>query len=464
MKRVGKPVFFVILVLVLALSVLSFVGIHTQYGDIKTTRIKGARDILWGLDIGGGVEATFTVAEDATAEDMVQARNVLEKRLLLSKLSDYEIYTDAAAGTVIVRFPWNDTLDYTLEGMLGYLGTPAVLTFKEGIEIDPMTGQLMSDAEGTVILTGDSVKNAEVKTYYNENTGQYDPIIEISMDKAGTAEFEAITERLLGQQISVWMDETLVAAPSVGEVIKDGRTGIGGFQSFAEAQQVANSINSGALPVTLNVESYYTITPALGQNAKMALVIFGVAAALFLALLLLVRYRAAGLAAIVALLGQGALTLAGMTGFFADIPGLTINFPAVAGALFAIGLGIYANVLLAERMKDELQDGKSIGGAITAGLSKTTKTVLAANGLILLLLLLVMGAFDVSGNFLNTLLKPFFFFTSGRHNAFYSFAYAGMIGILANIVMNTVANRFMLRSLAEQRKLRKAWYFGGERE
>ena len=108
MKRVKKPVFFIIAALILALTYTSVFGVYTQNGDTKNTWIKGAGDIRWGIDIRGGVEATFSPVDgvEATAEQLEAAKAIIELRMVSKSITDYEIYTDEANDKIIVRFPW----------------------------------------------------------------------------------------------------------------------------------------------------------------------------------------------------------------------------------------------------------------------------------------------------------------------------------------------------------------------
>lgn len=108
MRRVKKPVFFIVLILIAALVYTSLFGVYGQNGDFKLTYIKGAGDIRWGIDIRGGVDATFTPADDydATAEEMEAASQVIRTRLVAKGITDYEVYTDTAKDRIIVRFPW----------------------------------------------------------------------------------------------------------------------------------------------------------------------------------------------------------------------------------------------------------------------------------------------------------------------------------------------------------------------
>ena len=139
MKRVKKPVFFVVALLILALVYTSLFGVYGQRGDFKETYIKGAGDIRWGIDIRGGVEATFSPAGDvkATATELDSAKAIIETRMVSTNITDYEIYTDAANNRIIVRFPWKSgEANFDPEAAIEELSATAMLTFREGMEYE----------------------------------------------------------------------------------------------------------------------------------------------------------------------------------------------------------------------------------------------------------------------------------------------------------------------------------------
>lgn len=113
MKRVPKPVFFVVALLILAFSFTAIFGISYYTGDNKTTVLKGISDIRWGIDIRGGVEATFKPAGDvdATDEQLESAKSIIELRMVSQGITDYELYADAKSDRIIVRFPWKEDSD-----------------------------------------------------------------------------------------------------------------------------------------------------------------------------------------------------------------------------------------------------------------------------------------------------------------------------------------------------------------
>lgn len=141
MKRVKKPVFFVVALLILALVFTSLFGVYGQNGDFKVTYIKGAGDIRWGIDIRGGVEATFSPADgvEATTEELNAAKEIIETRMVSNSITDYEIYTDPTNNRIIVRFPWrSDEENFDPEEAINELAATAQLTFREGMEYESM--------------------------------------------------------------------------------------------------------------------------------------------------------------------------------------------------------------------------------------------------------------------------------------------------------------------------------------
>lgn len=133
MKRVAKPVFFIVLAVILAFTGIVFFGVHTQYGDFTNTIIRGVSDIRWGIDIRGGVDVTFTSPADydATDEEVDAAKSIVETRLVANNITDYEVYVDYNSDKIIVRFPWQAEDDsFDPEAAVKELGATALLTFR----------------------------------------------------------------------------------------------------------------------------------------------------------------------------------------------------------------------------------------------------------------------------------------------------------------------------------------------
>ena len=107
MRKVKKPVFFIVAAIIVLIGYLTFAGIHSQYGDTRTSYIKGVDEIRWGIDIRGGVNATFEPADgyEATDKNMDAAKSVIEQRLVSLNITDSEVYVDYNNKRVVVSFP-----------------------------------------------------------------------------------------------------------------------------------------------------------------------------------------------------------------------------------------------------------------------------------------------------------------------------------------------------------------------
>ncbi len=133
MKRISKPVFFIVAILILVFAATSFLGVKYYEGDIQKTTIKGLSDIRWGIDIRGGVEATFKPAGDidATDEQLDSAKSIIETRMVSNGITDYELYSDKGSDRIIVRFPWKeDDTDFDPVAAVDELAATANLTFR----------------------------------------------------------------------------------------------------------------------------------------------------------------------------------------------------------------------------------------------------------------------------------------------------------------------------------------------
>lgn len=449
-KRKGKLWFFVVAVLILALAYSAFFGITNANGD---TIIKGAGDIRFGIDIRGGVDATFVPAggQEATQEQLNAVQQVMELRLVNLNITDYEIYTDDAKDQVIVRFPWKTgETEFDPQAAIDELGATAELTFRYG-----------NTADGEVILTGTDVKQAAAG--YSDSYSGY--VVSLELNASGKQAFADATTELAGTGgvISIWMDETNISTASVSTAITDGNAVITGSGFTAdEVVSLANNINAGALPFSLEVASFSTISPTLGENSLNAMVMAGVIAFILIFAFMIVLYRLPGFVAGLALLGQTAATIAFISGFFPAFNSFTLTLPGIAGIILAIGMGVDANVITAARIKEELRNGKTLDGALSAGFRNGLSPIVDGNVTILIVAVILIGAFGPTDGFFAKLLTPVFFaFGAATTGAIYSFGYTLLIGVLLNFVMAVGASRVMLLALSKIKCLRKLWLYGG---
>lgn len=461
MKRVSKPVFFIVAILVLALTYFAIFGYSTQYGDVKTTVIKGVNDIRWGIDIKGGVEATFKPAGDvdATDEEMEAAKAVIETRLVSGNITDYELYADSASDRIIVRFPWKeDEENFDPEAAIDEISATALLTFRPGnsyasTELDANGNTVYKTPTGeteTILMDGSNVEKAQPMMDTSTGTPEYSVSLEL---KDGSV-FADITEKYLNQTVSIWMDDIMISAPTVQSKISDGKASITGNFTAQEATDLANKINAGALPFELETASFGSISPTLGASSLMAMAYAGIAAVILLALLMIIVFRLPGFVATIALIGQVGLMLAAISGFFPVFSSFTMTLPGIAGLILSIGMGVDANIITAERIREELRSGKTIDTAIAKGSKSSFSAIFDGNVTVIIVALILLLVFGPS-NILSVI------FGQSTTGTIYAFGYTLLMGVISNFVMGVFASRLMLKSISGFKIFRKKFLYGG---
>jgi len=470
MKRVAKPVFFIVAIVILLFTTVSIVGISTHYADIETTIIKGVNQIRWGIDIRGGVDVTFTPPEgtDATDDELAAAAEVMRQRLVTLNITDYEVYTDTNTDHIIVRFPWkSDETDFNADDAIKELGDTAELSFREGTEVDS-AGLPTGTTADTVILTGSDVDSAKaVYTRVDENSDTYKWVVSLKLKDSGKEAFSEATSRLVGTgtAISIWMDDTMISAPTVNSAITNGEAIIEGSFTADSAQELANKINGGALPFKLETQNYSTIDPTLGLGARDAMVLSGIIAFAVICIYMILLYRLPGFVACIALAGQVGLTLAALTGFVPGIASSTLTIPGIAGIILSLGMGVDANIITAERIKEEINSGKSIDGSIEIGYKRAFSAILDGNITTLIVAIILMGTFGTPDSVFAIVLKPLFAifnFPASTEGSISSFGYTLMVGIICNFIFGILASKYMVKSISRFKCFRKPKFYGGE--
>lgn len=466
MKRTGKPVFFIVAIITIVFTVLSITGISSYYGDIQSVYIKGGDQIRWGIDIRGGVEVTFVPAQDGadpTNEELDGAAEVMRQRLVAQGINDYSVYSDYNSDRIVVQFPWaEDEETFDPETAISELGATAQLQFIEGTDTDEE-----GNPTGEVILDGSMVDSAQAAYVATDSQGSnYQWVVQLDLNEDGAAAFSTATSELASSngQIAIWMDDQMISAPAVEEAITNGQAMISGDFDSETATTLANQINGGSLPFSLETASYSTIDPTMGEGARDAMILAAVIAFVLICIFMLAVYRLPGVVAVIALMGQVALMIAALTGFFPGISSSTLTLPGIAGMILSIGMGVDANIITAERIREEINAGKSIDGAIHLGYHRAFTAILDGNITTLIVAIILMGTFGAPGSFFNTILQPILFmFPASTEGTIYSFGFTLMVGIVGNFVFGVFASRLMTQSLSRFKCFRKPKFYGGER-
>lgn len=439
MKRIPKPVFFIVAILILAFTATSLLGISYYKGDNRQVVVKGLNDIRWGIDIRGGVEASFTPAKgmDATKEQLDAAKAIIETRMVASGITDYEIYTDENSDRIITRFPQKSDEELDPEEAIKELAATAVLTF--------------TDESDKVLMDGSAVKHAEAQPD-PDNAGAY--LIALELNSKGAKTFADITGANVGKTISIKMDDETLCSPVVNEAITAGQCTITGSFTAEEATLLANQINGGALPFALEAVSFGTISPTLGQNSLSAMGIAAIIAMILISLFMIIRYRIPGLVAVIALFGQLGISIAAITKLFPAFNSFTMTLPGIAGIILSIGMGVDANIITAERIKDEFRQGKTLDGAIENGTKNSLSAIIDGNMTVVIVSIILLLVFGPS-NILSWL------FGASTTGTIYAFGYTLLMGVISNFIMGVFFSRVMLKSVVGFKCLRKKWFFGG---
>lgn len=476
-KRSGKITFIVVAMLIFVFTYLAFFGISSYYGDMKKVYIKGATDIRWGIDIQGGVEAIFTPAvsgselENITDDDMASAETIINTRLVNLNITDSEVYTDNENHQIIVRFPWqSEETDYDPAAAVEELGETAMISFYEGQE---------NNAEALILQGSEDVESASAG--YDSQTNSY--VVQLKMTKSGAGKFAIATEKLAGSStpISIYMDDTLVSAPVVKSAITNGEAVITDIQTFEEAEDIAEKINAGSLPFALKIDdTIRVINPTLGEKSLDVMLLAGIIAFAIVCLIMIAVYRLPGCIACIALLGQIGGLIACTSGFFGGEwfwtwESFTLTVPGIAGIILSIGMGVDANVITAERIKEELrQNNKTLDGAIDAGYDSGFSAIFDGNITVIIVSAILMGIFGPYSGVWSKLLYPFMWLYNNTiglipglsiansiTGSIYSFGFTLLIGVIFNFIMGVTASKLMLKGISRFKCFRNPVLYGG---
>lgn len=418
MKSKSKSTFFIVALITAALLYVALFGLH-----IGGLNIKGANEMRFGIDIRGGVEATYTPKDldrAPTEDELASARTIIETRMDAKRITDREITTDKTDGSIIVRFPWkSDEADFDAQKAISELGETALLTFR--------------DPDGNVVLEGTDVKKSYASL--DEQGVTYNVILELT--DTGKQKFADATGRLIGKNISIYMDENEIESATVQDQITGGIARITNQKDVATAKALADKINSGSLPFSMIANDANIISADLGTGALAVMVRAGELAFILVCLFMLLYYRLPGFVACIALVLQVVGQLLALS-----VPQFTLTLPGIAGVILSIGMGVDANVIVSERIKEELNSGKTLRSSITAGFHRAFSSVFDGNITVMIvsIVLIIFG----SGSML-------------------SFGYTLLCGVLMNFVAGVTASRLMISSLSEYKGLQKPWLFGARR-
>lgn len=342
-----------------------------------------------GLDLEGGTSVTLRAnmmdipeAQRETALD--SAKEVIERRINFYGVSEPVIQTSKAGNEyrIIVEIPGVTDVNQAVQ----LIGQTAKLTFwEEGT----LSGQASSSAQASpsaqmplgvpqllgvnakqTNLTGSDLASSVVS--FDTNTGQ--PQVQLNFTPDGSKKFAEITKRNTGKIVAIVLDNQIIEAPRVNEPITGGNAVISGSFTTDQAKQLSIQLNAGALPISLSVLEQRGIGATLGQASLEKSLFAGVLGFLVIVLFMSALYGRLGILASVALVVYTLITLA----LFRVIP-VTLTLAGIAGFILSIGIAVDANILIFERMKEEMRSGKSHEVAIKIGFQRAWSSIRDSN-------------------------------------------------------------------------------------
>lgn len=402
-RKIRLSLLGILLVTILSLSVAIPHGPNINLKPIGVTYQKELK-IHEGLDLQGGSSLTYEadmskVPDNEKTQRLEGAKNVIESRVNSLGVSEPIVQTNRSGGSyrIVVELP--GVTDVAEASKL--IGQTVNLEFWEvRSPSDPPNADPILEAQGLgqykkTALNGADLKNATVT--FDQQTGETQ--ISLTFNGDGTKEFAEISKRNLGQPVPITIDAGLpsggiISSPTIQAEITDGNAIISGGFTVDQAKQLALQLNSGALPVPVTLGEQRTVGPTLGEESVQQSLAAGLIGLILVAAFMIVYYRLPGVLAVVALLIYTSIMIA----LFKLIP-VTLTLAGIAGFILSIGIAIDANVLIFERIKEELRAGKSLTTAIETGFSRAFTSIRDSNTASLLMsaVLYVFGSGTIRG-------------------------------------------------------------------
>ncbi|MEK7609316.1 MAG: protein translocase subunit SecD, partial [Patescibacteria group bacterium] len=326
-----------------------------------------------GLDLLGGTHLLYQadladVAEGDKSSFMNGLKDVVERRVNLFGVSEPVVAVNRAGED------WRLTVELAgikdINQAIRIIGETPYLEFKEQ-RPEEESQKILESLQGQAIdlsvldpyftptsLTGRYISKASLG--FNPQTGR--PEVLLQFNDEGKKLFGEITQKNVGLPLAIYLDGQPVSTPIVEQAITDGSAQITGSFSVKEAKELVERLNSGALPVPINLISQQTVGATLGRDSLVKSLAAGFAGFILVAVFMIFWYRLSGLLAVVALLIYAVLTLA----IFKLIP-VTLTLAGIAGFVLSVGMAVDANILIFERMKEELRSGRPFGLALDEG-------------------------------------------------------------------------------------------------
>ena len=383
------------LIILIIMAAIVLVGVF----GLPAINLASVNDVRTGIDIQGGISVTLEPADGyvPTQAQLNAAKVVIERRLDSQNVYDRNVTVDTVGGRVLVEIPYKSqsntgssilASDFNAQKtVIDYIGKTAKLTFRpfDPESFDDEGHYTISDE---ILVEGDRVEDAGTAI----QDGAY--VVTLKFDSVGAKDFADATTRYVNKNIGIYMDDDLLTAPTVQTAITSGEAIITGSYTLQSANMLAAQIKSGTMPFKLEASEMTQITPLLGAGALDITIQAGIIAFILVLIYMIIFYRLPGLISMISLAGMLAATLV-----IIAAAQITLTLPGIAGIILSIGMNIDANVIISERVREEMLTGRTIRAAIEAGFKNAFTAILDSNvtTLISAVVLYILGSGPIRG-------------------------------------------------------------------
>jgi len=367
-----------------------------------------------GLDLRGGTSVVLQAQGEIEPDTMSKVRNIIERRV-----------NSIGVAEPVIQLSGNDKLIVELAGIkdpqkaVELIGTTAKLEFR----IKNKDGSY-----GPVLLEGSALKSAGVS---RDQVGM--PSVSFELNSQGANTFAKITRENIGKQLAIMLDNKEQSAPTINSEINGGSGIITGRFSMEEANNLANLLKSGALPVEIKIVENRTVGATLGVDSIRQTGIAGLIALGVISVFMIAIYKIPGIVADIALLINGILVLGLLSGI-----GAALTLPGIAGFILTLGMAVDSNVITYERIKEELRLGESLHDAVERGYENAFPAIIDGNITTLLVaaVLFFLGTGPIKG-----------------------FAVTLSLGVVATVITGVFVSKVILRLLIKTFNIKREHLF-----
>ncbi len=410
--------------------VIQLPGLNLGSGNVSFRR---DLELKLGLDLAGGshlvFEADMSKISAGDREAAIEGtRATIERRVNLFGVSAAQVETAKVGGAQRVKVDLPGVKDS--QGAIELIGQTARLEFKE-FESVPSENSTESSVPFRIVdtdLSGADLERGRVE--FDSQTGK--PVVGLQFNSEGAKKFQEITKRNIGKQVAILVDNQIITAPTVQQEISGGNAIITGDFTLDEAKQLAIQLNSGALPVPVKIIEQRTIEASLGKEQVRASIAAGIVGLSMVVLFMVLYYGKLGFLGSVGLLIYGVVTIA----LYKFIP-VVLTLPGVAGLILSVGMAVDSNILIFERMKEELRAGKPWPDSMEAGFGRAWDSIRDANIATLVTVFILLNPLNFT-----------FLHTSGPVRGF---ALTLGLGILISLFTGIFVTRTLMRIFAREK-------------